>query len=165
MKSTYGYVTDGSFSHNLPFYSRIWFRPLGVHLGLRPSRAHRRAHENPYLEKVPKCRCFLADCLLYVKISQNKCQATLERNIITQYPSPFSLFCEASCILRCTAYLTVDNAVIFNHFPSQVYQERRPVDETVARESHMTERQVERWLRKRKLQNRPSTLDKFAETG
>ena len=74
MKSTYGYVTDGSFSHNLPFYSRIWFRPLGVHLGLRPSRAHRRAHENPYLEKVPKCRCFLADCLLYVKISQNKCQ-------------------------------------------------------------------------------------------
>lgn len=29
----------------------------------------------------------------------------------------------------------------------------------------MTVRQVERWLRMRKLQNRPSTLDKFAETG
>lgn len=29
----------------------------------------------------------------------------------------------------------------------------------------MTVRQVERWLRKRRLQNKPSTLDKFAETG
>ena len=29
----------------------------------------------------------------------------------------------------------------------------------------MTERAVERWFRKRKLQDKPNTLDKFAETG
>ena len=34
-----------------------------------------------------------------------------------------------------------------------------------AMELSMTERQVERWLRQRKLQDRPSTLDKFSETG
>ena len=32
-------------------------------------------------------------------------------------------------------------------------------------ELSMTERQVERWLRTRKLQDRPSTLEKFSETG
>jgi len=34
-----------------------------------------------------------------------------------------------------------------------------------SRELHMTERQIDRWLRRRKLQNKPNTLDKFAETG
>ena len=34
-----------------------------------------------------------------------------------------------------------------------------------AMELSMTERQVERWLRKRKLQDRPTTLEKFSETG
>lgn len=34
-----------------------------------------------------------------------------------------------------------------------------------AMELSMTEREVERWLRKRKLQDRPTTLEKFSETG
>ena len=34
-----------------------------------------------------------------------------------------------------------------------------------AMELNMTERQVERWLRTRKLQDRPTTLEKFSETG
>ena len=29
----------------------------------------------------------------------------------------------------------------------------------------MTTRQIERWFRVRRLQNKPTTLDKFAETG
>lgn len=35
----------------------------------------------------------------------------------------------------------------------------------LAQECGMTTRQVERWIRKRKLQNKPSMIEKFAETG
>ena len=34
-----------------------------------------------------------------------------------------------------------------------------------SKELQMSERQIDRWLRRRKLQNKPNTLDKFAETG
>ena len=50
-----------------------------------------------------------------------------------------------------------------------VFSERKNLSdkqiEEKALELSMTERQVERWLRQRKLQDRPTTLEKFSETG
>ena len=37
--------------------------------------------------------------------------------------------------------------------------------QNLAQKLGMSTRQVERWFRKRKLQDRPTTLDKFSETG
>jgi hypothetical protein len=37
--------------------------------------------------------------------------------------------------------------------------------QNLAQKLGMSTRQVERWLRKRKLQERPTTLEKFSETG
>ena len=37
--------------------------------------------------------------------------------------------------------------------------------EKLSQQLGMTTRQIERWFRVRRLQNKPTTLDKFAETG
>ena len=51
----------------------------------------------------------------------------------------------------------------------EVFSERKTLSEEQIHEKaielNMTERQVERWLRQRKLQDRPTTLEKFSETG
>jgi hypothetical protein len=62
------------------------------------------------------------------------------------------------------------NPVLENYFnvSSQVSSTSKRREDEVVRLSMqlgMTERQIDRWLRKRKLQNKPNTLDKFAETG
>ena len=56
-----------------------------------------------------------------------------------------------------------------NDVLEEVFSERKNLSDTQihekALELSMTERQVERWLRQRKLQDRPTTLEKFSETG
>ena len=56
-----------------------------------------------------------------------------------------------------------------NDVLEEVFSERKNLSDTQihekAMELNMTERQVERWLRQRKLQDRPTTLEKFSETG
>ena len=56
-----------------------------------------------------------------------------------------------------------------NDVLEEVFSERKNLNDTQihekAMELSMTERQVERWLRQRKLQDRPTTLEKFSETG
>ena len=56
-----------------------------------------------------------------------------------------------------------------NDVLEEVFTERKNLSDTQihekALELSMTERQVERWLRQRKLQDRPTTLEKFSETG
>ena len=49
------------------------------------------------------------------------------------------------------------------------YTQRKNVEENklqqLSEQLGMTTRQIERWFRVRRLQNKPTTLDKFAETG
>ena len=56
-----------------------------------------------------------------------------------------------------------------NDVLEEVFSKRKNLSdkqiEEKAIELSMTERQVERWLRQRKLQDRPTTLEKFSETG
>ena len=56
-----------------------------------------------------------------------------------------------------------------NDVLEEVFSKRKDLSDTQiqekAMELSMTERQVERWLRQRKLQDRPTTLEKFSETG
>lgn len=56
-----------------------------------------------------------------------------------------------------------------NDVLEEVFSERKNLSDTQIKEKalelSMTERQVERWLRQRKLQDRPTTLEKFSETG
>ena len=56
-----------------------------------------------------------------------------------------------------------------NDVLEEVFSKRKDLSdiqiEEKAMELSMTERQVERWLRQRKLQDRPTTLEKFSETG
>ena len=56
-----------------------------------------------------------------------------------------------------------------NDVLEEVFTERKNLSDTQihekALELSMSERQVERWLRQRKLQDRPTTLEKFSETG
>ena len=55
-----------------------------------------------------------------------------------------------------------------NDVLEEVFSERKNLSDTQIHEKavelSMTERQVERWLRQRKLQDRPTTLEKFSET-
>ena len=55
-----------------------------------------------------------------------------------------------------------------NDVLEEVFTERKNLSDTQIHEKaielSMSERQVERWLRQRKLQDRPTTLEKFSET-
>ena len=57
----------------------------------------------------------------------------------------------------------------YNELLESVFSQRRGLSgkqiEKFATQLGMSEREVERWLRKRKLQDRPTTLEKFSETG
>jgi len=56
-----------------------------------------------------------------------------------------------------------------NDVLEEVFLQRKNLSDSQIHEKavelNMTERQVERWLRTRKLQDRPTTLEKFSETG